>query len=122
MKKASALFVMMLLLVSVAVTAQTSSKDYFVGKWDLMIEGLPDGDLQMRLDLSQKDGKLAGTLARQDGNKPFPLPTVTESEKSISFSFEAQGYDINIDLEQKENDTVSGMMMGMFSVTGKRTK
>ena len=122
MKKASALFVMLLLLVSVAVTAQTPSKDYFAGKWDIVIEGLPNGDTPMQLDLARKDGKLSGTLTPQGANAAIALPTVTENDKSITFTFEAQGYDINIDLNPAEGDAVSGMMMGMFNVTGKRAK
>ena len=43
-------------------------------------------------------------------------------EKTIVIYFHAQGYDLNLRLEKKEEDKVTGSLMGMFDAKGERVK
>jgi hypothetical protein len=36
--------------------------------------------------------------------------------------FNAQGYDVNLEMDKKDNDHVTGSVMGMFDAEGERVK
>ena len=62
-------FALMMLLASTATFAQSSSEDFFIGNWDLFVEGLPTGDAHMLLVIKKdENGKLSGTIGGLDGS------------------------------------------------------
>jgi hypothetical protein len=129
MKKISvffaSLFLMMLSLTAIAQSkADSSAKpDYFVGKWDVLVEGTPQGDGKMLVTLERKDGKLTGTIVSKDGSTPAnKIERVEEKEKSVTVYFTASGYNVYLFLEKKDEDHVTGSMMDMFDAKGDRVK
>jgi hypothetical protein len=129
MKKISvffaSLFLMMLSLTASAQSkADSSAKpDYFVGKWDVLVEGTPQGDGKMLVTLERKDGKLTGTIVSKDGSTPAnKIERVEEKEKSVTVYFTASGYNVYLFLEKKDEDHVTGSMMDMFDAKGDRVK
>jgi hypothetical protein len=129
MKKISvffaSLFLMMLSLTASAQSkADSSAKpDYFVGKWDVLVEGTPQGDGKMLVTLERKDGKLTGTIVSKDGSTPAnKIDRVEEKEKSVTVYFTASGYNVYLFLEKKDEDHVTGSMMDMFDAKGDRVK
>jgi hypothetical protein len=95
--------------------------DYFLGKWDLLATGTPGGDSKMLVSLERVDGKLKGGMFDPATGKPtLTFSKVEETEKTVTVYFEAGGYNVYIYLEKKDEDHVTGSMMDMFDVTGKR--
>ena len=124
MKKVCSLLAgLFFLVLSFTVNAQTQpAKDYFAGKWDVLMEGLPQGDPRMIVDLQRKDGKLQGAILDSTQKETAKITSVEETEKSITVYFTTQGYDVNLALNKKDEDNITANLMGMFDGKGVRIK
>ena len=124
MKKLCTAFTgLFVLLLSFSAQAQTKpAEDYFASKWALLIEGLPQGDPKMIVGLQRKDGKLEGSVMDSTQKEIAKISRVEEKEKSITVFFTAQGYDVNLELTRKDEDNITGSLMGMFEAKGVRIK
>ncbi len=118
-------FMMVAVLMVMAVSvANAQSEDFFVGKWNFEVTGMPQGDATMVLSLQRDDeGNLKGTIIRNEGEAPIELTRVEEKKgKSITAYFKAGGYDCYIFAEKTGDDEVEGSVMDMFDALGKRVK
>ncbi|RVT79635.1 hypothetical protein EOD40_00550 [Flavobacterium sufflavum] len=107
------------LMFSVNAKAQ-ESKDYFIGKWQLLTTGLPDGDAKSVLTLTRgENGKLTGNMAGE-GRPADVFTKIDEKEKFITCFFTASGYDVYIYLEKKDDNNITGSLLDMFDCTGTR--
>jgi hypothetical protein len=70
MQKFKAIF-LGLFSVLVVVGANAQSKDYYPGKWDMMVYGTPYGDVKLTFVLVRKEGKLSGIVQDSTGRKPL---------------------------------------------------
>lgn len=124
MKKVSSFFAgLFFLVLSFNTHAQTRpTNDYYVGKWNVAVEGTPQGDGKMTVVLERKDGKLGGTILSKEATAPVSITRVDENEKNIKLYFTASGYDVNLTLEKKDDDHVTGNLMDMFDAKGERVK
>ena len=122
MKKIAFFCMMCMLMVAstFATHAQGESKDYFVGKWQVSVPGLPMGDVDMIVELSRVDGNLKGTISALE--QTVEVERITEREKSVTLYFVGEGYDVDLTLTKKSQNEVTGDMMGQFDATGKRIK
>ncbi|MEZ0540025.1 hypothetical protein [Fibrella arboris] len=126
MKKVS-LFVLLLFFgVTLNSFAQaTPPTDFYAGKWEVLIVGIPNGDAKLIAELVRKDGKLTGQLTNpsEPGSEKIPLESVTEAADKLSFAFTAQGHNVTMDLVKVDDDTLKGSIMGgMFDASAKRVK
>ena len=96
--------------------------DYFVGKWQIVIKGTPNGDAQMVFVLSKKDGEIAGVIQDTSGVEISVISKSEIKEGAITLFFTAQGYDVNLDLKKKDENHVEGSLMSMFDAVGERMK
>jgi len=120
MKKVSLLLVMMLLLIASNVNAQQSG-NYFVGKWELLIQGTPDGDTKITMIIDRKEGKLEATLLM---SVEIKITDIKETEKSIKLAGttpDGNNY-IDISIEKVDDDNVKGSVADMFDLKGQRIK
>lgn len=125
MKKVSTFLFVMFIGLAINGFSQTAApKDFFAGKWEIVIMGTPDGDGKMITNLVRKDGKLTGELVDgTGGGKPtIPITEIEESEGKIAIAFTASGYDITLDLAKVDDDNLKGSMMSMFDAKAKRIK
>jgi hypothetical protein len=123
MKRLSLFFAgLFLLLLSLHVKAQTSTADYFTGKWNVVVKGTPNGDARMFVVLEKKDTTLTGTIQDSTGTEMSKIDSVTLSDTSATVFFNAQGYDVNLVMNKKDDDHITGNMMGMFDADGERVK
>ena len=122
MKKLVFICAMMLLMAANAFTAnaQGESKEYFIGKWQVSVPGLPMGDVDMIVELNRVDGNLKGTISAL--NQTVEVERITEREKSVTLYFVGEGYDVDLTLIKKNQNEVTGDMMGQFDATSKRIK
>jgi hypothetical protein len=124
MKKVNQLFVgLFLLLLSFGVHAQSTGADYFAGKWNVLVKGLPNGDTKMFLVLQKGDTTMTGAVQDSTGNEISKISQVDLKDNEVTVYFTAQGYDVNMVLGKKDEDHVKGSMMGgMFDAEGERVK
>src|SRR6476661_1176944 len=129
MKKVRLFFtgVFLLLLLSFHVNAQQKDTaqgkgDYFPGKWNVLVKGVPGGDAKMTVNFERKDTALTAAIQDSTGKEAGKVNKVIENEQSVTIYFTAQGYDVDLTLEKKDDDHVAGSLMGMFDATGDRIK
>ncbi len=117
-------FLMVVLLTSSFLSGFTKAEDYFLGKWEIMVAGTPNGDIKFATDLQRKDGKLTGELTiPADPNAPaIPIINIEEETDKITLYFSAQGYDLNLELNKVDQDNMKGSLMGMFDSKAIRVK
>jgi len=124
MKKAS-LFLAgsFLLLLSTNVHAQSKTgADYFKGKWNVLIKGTPNGDAKMIFVLENKNDSIVGVVQDTTGAEISKISNAELNDTSVTVYFNAQGYDVNVVMNKKDDDHVSGSLMGMFDADGERVK
>jgi hypothetical protein len=124
MKKAS-LFLAgsFLLLLSTNVHALSKTgADYFKGKWNVLIKGTPNGDAKMIFVLDNKNDSIVGVVQDTTGAEISKISNAELNDTSVTVYFNAQGYDVNVVMNKKDDDHVSGSLMGMFDADGERIK
>jgi hypothetical protein len=123
MKKVSFLFPgLFFLLLSINVHAQSPGADYFAGKWSVLVKGTPNGDAKMFFVLEKKDSVLTGTVQDSTGKEISKIDKVELNGDKATVYFNTQGYDVNVEMNKKDNDHVTGSLLGMFDVEGERVK
>jgi hypothetical protein len=124
MKKFTLILAGLMAFVFMATTAkaQSTPATYFAGKWDILVKGTPNGDVHMFFTITEKDGAFTGTMENPETKKEEPVTKVEKNEKGIAIFFTTQGYDVNITMEKKDDDHVTGSLLGMFECTGERVK
>jgi hypothetical protein len=110
-----------LFLLSFGTKAQTStSADFFAGKWNMLVKGLPNGDTKMVVVLDKKDTTLAGVIQDSTGTEISRFSKVEIRKDGVTVYFTAQGYDVYMTMNKKDDDHVTGSMMDMFDAEGSR--
>ena len=105
-----------------AVQAQSETAKFFVGKWKLMVYGLPNGDTEMVLNITKNsDGSLGGTIGGDDANAN--KLTKAEIEGNTFYAnFIGNGYNVPLYIEKKGDKKVEGSMNDMFDIEGTKIK
>lgn len=124
MKKVSFLFAgLFFLLLSFSVNAQsTTGVDYFTGKWSVLIKGTPNGDARMFVVLEKSDTTMTGVIQDSTGAETSKIDKVEVNGDKATVYFNTQGYDVNLEMDKKDDDHITGSMMGMFDAEGERVK
>lgn len=113
---------LLFLSFTITVKAQTSPADYFAGKWNVLIKGLPQGDTKMFIVLEKKDTTMTGVVQDSTGNQVSKIDKVELNGGTATVYFTAQGYDVNLVMNKKDDDHITGSLMGMFDAEGERVK
>jgi hypothetical protein len=112
-----------LLLLSTRTYAQSKTgMSYFSGKWNVLLKGTPDGDTRIIFDLQKKSDSLSGVVWDTTGKEVSKISSVELTDTSATIHFTAQGYEVSLVIYKKDEDDVTGSLMGMFDAEGKRVK
>ena len=127
MKKVSFVLLVFLLGVCAKGFSQTTAPpDFFAGKWEITVTGLPDGDTKFVTDLVRKDGKLSGELTDPTGKRieATPVSKIEEDpgKKLTIYMDTAQAGEVPIELTKVDDDHLKGQLMNMFDATAVRVK
>jgi len=124
MKKINVVFVgAFFLILSMGANAQTkNSADYFVGKWNILTKSTPSGDRKNIVSFEMKEGKLVGAMQDTTGVELYPFTSIDIQENSVTVIFPSQGMDVPLNMKRKDDDHITGDVMGMFEVEGVRVK
>ncbi len=99
-------------------TDQNSIEEFYLGKWKLLVEGLPTGDAEMLLVIKKNGDKLEGTIGGLDGSDTNKLTKAEISGKTLTVNFMGGGWDVPVYLDPEDDGGVTGSMNDMFDVTG----
>jgi hypothetical protein len=112
--------ILFLFLHSGLNAADDTGFDYFKGKWDVLIKGTPMGDVNMVIAFNRIEDMVTGSIQDYEGNEVVEVTGARIEKEWASVNFFAEGYDLTITLRKKDGDNVTGDMMQMFDVEGKR--
>jgi hypothetical protein len=103
------------------VFAKAQTKDYYPGKWDVMVFNTPNGDVKLTFLLERKEGKLGGVVQDSARKETTNITRVDEKDKTATISFTTQGYDVALMIDPVDEDHVKGSLAG-FDAKGVRRK
>ena len=124
MRKLSQLFTgLLILLLSFNAKAQSKiGADYFEGKWDVLVKGLPNGDAKLFVVLEKKDSTMTGAIQDSTGKQISKIDRVDLKDTTATIYFNAENYDVTFLLTKKDEDHITGSMMNMFEAEGTRVR
>jgi len=115
-------FFLLGLMVWTASATFAHNPDYFIGNWDVLIEGTPQGNVNVTLTLERVEGKLIGKFSQGESEQGMTISNIKEDENGITLFFFAEGYDLYLSLKEAEEDKLSGYLIDQFPVKGERIK
>ena len=65
---------------------------------------------------------MAGTVQDSTGKEISKISNVELTDSSATVYFTAQNYDVNLLMNEKDEDHITGSLMGMFDAEGERVK
>jgi len=114
---------LLLALLSTNTYAQSKpGMSYFVGKWNVLVKGTPNGDARMIMDLQAKKDSLSGVVRDSTGKEISKISSLELTDTSVTVHFTAQEYEVYLVMNKKDDDNITGNLMGMFDAEGKRIK
>jgi len=123
MKKFNLTLAALMAFVLIAAKANAQTANYFIGKWDVLVKGLPQGDTHMLFNLTDSAGNTKGVLVDTTAaHKDIPMTKIEQAPDTITLYFSAQGYDVSLILKKKDDDHATGSLMGMFDAVADRVK
>lgn len=110
-----------LLTVLFMKAQQPFRKDFFEGKWDVMVYGTAKGDQRMIIELKRINGKLQGAIiGPTDDIKKFTK--IEEIGDGVKLSFKYLIFNVHLFLKRKDENNVSGKLEDEYKAIGKRMK
>lgn len=95
--------------------------NYFVGQWDVLIEGTPSGDSKMILVIAEQDGSYAGHIdVPEEEGEDIPMESVEIDDKEMTVKFISQGFLVDIWLEKIDENKAEGYLMDSFDTSAVR--
>jgi len=124
MKKINAIVIgSLLLLFAVSTNAQSKTgADFFAGKWKVLVTGTPYGDLKRIYVLEKNENTLTGIVQDSTGKEITKCSKVEVKDNEVTLYYQAMGNDVNITLIKKDDDHVTGSVLGQFDAKGERIK
>ena len=122
-KLISITIVIAFMFLAVSTNAQSKAgADFFAGKWKVLITGTPYGDLRRIYVLEKNENTLTGIVQDSTGNEVAKCSKVEVKDNEVTLYYLAMGNDISITLIKKDEDHVTGSVLGTFDAKGKRIK
>jgi len=114
---------LLFLLLAVGTNAQSKTgADFFAGKWKVLVTGTPYGDLKRIYVLDKKDNALTGIVQDSTGKEITKCSKVEVKDNEVTLYYKAMGNDVSITLIKKDDDHVTGSVLGQFDAKGERIK
>ena len=113
------------LFILLAISANAQSKtgaDFFSGKWKVLITGTPYGDLKRIYVLEKNGNTLTGIVQDSTGKEITKCSNVEVKNNEVTLFYQAMGNDVSITLIRKDDDHVTGSVLGQFDAKGERIK
>jgi hypothetical protein len=76
----------------------------------------------MIFKLDKMSDSLSGVVQDSTGKEISKISKIERNDSAITAYFTAEGYDVNIVLTRKDDDHITGSLMGMFDAEGERIK
>jgi len=94
----------------------------FLGDYNIKVFGTPEGDLELKINVSQDGDGLKSTFESEEASNAFEI-TGTEIEQGILYiDIYVSSYGVNVSFEiYVDGDQVTGYLADMFELEGTKT-
>lgn len=115
------IIVILFFVITLQVQAQDSTKDYFMGKWDVTVNG-PNGEMKMVVGFEEKNNEIIGSIKDAEGKELYKVNSTTFGNESTTVNFNGSQGPVDLYLKKKDENHLTGDIMSMFSASGERIK
>jgi hypothetical protein len=108
--------------LALKVSNNLPKETYYVGKWDVVVKGTPEGDLPLQLTFQQKEGKWTGVYIHQKTKETATLQSIEVQGDKVLLALKFATYEVTMSLNRVDDDHIIGKMMDMLDCEGIRQK
>jgi hypothetical protein len=119
MKKIVALGSIFIMLLFVNNHALAKGKNFFDGKWSVVIKATPLGDSKLTLILSSKSGKLQGYVIDKDGGQSEIEKVEVKGQKIIIY-FTFNHFNVDLSMQKIDENHFVGKLKDRYDSEGVR--
>ena len=122
MKNLKTVLSLVVLMATMSLAKAQVNQNFFVGNWEVLVKGTPQGDVKMPMSFELKDDKLVGKITNPETKEVATMTSVEIKGEELHAAFSAGGYDLTMVIKKKDEDHFAGSLMEMIEVEGTRLK
>jgi hypothetical protein len=122
MKNLKSVFTIVALFAAITLTKAQTNQSYFIGNWEVLVKGTPQGDVKLPMSFEMKDDKIIGKITNPETKEVGTMTSVEMKGEELFAAFSAGGYDLTMVIKKKDDDHFAGTLMEMLEVEGTRLK
>ena len=122
MKNLKSVFTIVALFAAITLTKAQTNQNYFIGNWEVLVKGTPQGDVKLPMSFEMKDDKIIGKITNPETKEVGTMTSVEMKGEELFAAFSAGGYDLTMVIKKKDDDHFAGTLMEMLEVEGTRLK
>lgn len=122
MKNLKSVLTIIALFATMTLAKAQTTPQFFVGNWEVLVKGTPQGDVKMPMSFELKDDKLVGKITNPETKEVATMTSVELKGEELHTAFSAGGYDVTMVIKKKDDDHFAGSLMDMIEVEGTRLK
>lgn len=122
MKTLKSIFTIVALFAAISLTKAQTNQNYFIGNWEVLVKGTPQGDVKLPMSFEMKDDKIIGKITNPETKEVGTMTSVEMKGEELFAAFSAGGYDLTMVIKKKDDDHFAGTLMEMLEVEGTRLK
>ena len=122
MKNLKAVLLLVVLFATMSLAKAQINQNFFVGNWEVLVKGTPQGDVKMPMSFELKEDKIIGKITNPETQEVATMTSVEMKGEELHAAFSAGGYDLTMIIKKKDEDHFTGSLMEMIEVEGTRLK
>lgn len=122
MKKLKSVLTLVVLMAAMSMAKAQVNQNFFVGNWEVLVKGTPQGDVKLPMSFELKDDKLVGKVTNPETKEVATMTSVELKGEELFAAFSAGGYDLTMVISKKDEERFAGKLMDMIEVEGTRLK
>ncbi|WP_229238878.1 hypothetical protein [Emticicia sp. C21] len=122
MKNLKSVLSLVVLMTAMSLAKAQTNQNFYVGNWEVLVKGTPQGDIKMPMSFELKDDKLVGKITNPETKEVATMTSVEVKGEELHAAFSAGGYDLTMVISKKDEEHFVGKLMDMIEVEGTRLK
>ncbi len=122
MKTLKSVLTLVVLMAAMSMAKAQVNQNFFVGNWEVLVKGTPQGDVKLPMSFELKEDKLIGKVTNPETKEVATMTSVELKGEELFAAFSAGGYDLTMVISKKDEERFVGKLMDMLEVEGLRLK
>lgn len=122
MKTLKSVLTLVVLMAAMSMAKAQVNQNFFVGNWEVLVKGTPQGDVKLPMSFELQEDKLVGKVTNPETKEVATMTSVELKGEELFAAFSAGGYDLTMVISKKDEERFVGKLMDMLEVEGLRLK